>query len=171
MLKLKLQYFGHLTWTADSLEKTGLLGKIEGRRRRDDGGWDGWMASLTQWTWAWANSGKWWRTGKPVVLQSMGSKESDMTWWLNSNSADVSQHVPGWCPCGHSPNWLLGNRQFVILLFVRSRALLGAWDRRFLLLSVPCHFPSFLNCSVSGSTRNAFLIYHYVSGLNLLNVL
>ena len=38
----------------------------------DDRGWDGWMASLTQWTWVWANSRKWWRTGKPAVLQSMG---------------------------------------------------------------------------------------------------
>ena len=47
MLKLKLQYFGHLMRRVDSLEKTLMLGKIEGRRRR--GGQDGWMASLTQW--------------------------------------------------------------------------------------------------------------------------
>ena len=47
MLKLKLQYFGHLMRRADSLEKTLMLGKIEGRRSR---GLDGWMASLTQWT-------------------------------------------------------------------------------------------------------------------------
>ena len=37
-------------------------------------GWDGWMASLPQWTWVWANLGRWWRTGKPGVLQSMGSQ-------------------------------------------------------------------------------------------------
>ena len=48
MLKLKLQYFGHLMWRADSLEKTLMLGKIEGRRRRNNRGWDGWMASPTQ---------------------------------------------------------------------------------------------------------------------------
>ena len=71
MLRLKLQYFGHLMRTADSLEKTLMLGKIEGRKRRDDRGWNGWMASLTQWTWVWENSGRWWRTGKPNVLQSM----------------------------------------------------------------------------------------------------
>ena len=35
-------------------------------------GWNGWMASLAQWTWVWANSGRWWSTGKPGVLQSMG---------------------------------------------------------------------------------------------------
>ena len=39
---------------------------------RDDRGWDGWMASLTQWTWVWASSGRLWRTGKPGVLQFMG---------------------------------------------------------------------------------------------------
>ena len=40
----------------DSLEKTLMVGKIEGRRRRDNRGWDGWMASSTQWTWVWVNS-------------------------------------------------------------------------------------------------------------------
>ena len=48
MLKLKLQYFGYLMWKTDSLEKTLMLGKIEGGRRKDDRGWDGWMASPTQ---------------------------------------------------------------------------------------------------------------------------
>ena len=38
----------------------------------DDRGWDGWMASPTQWTWVWASSGSWWWTGKPWVLQSVG---------------------------------------------------------------------------------------------------
>ena len=40
----------------------------------DDRGWDGWMASPTQWTWVWANSRSWWWTGRPSVLQSMGSQ-------------------------------------------------------------------------------------------------
>ena len=40
----------------------------------DDRGWDGWMASLTQWTWVWVNSGSWWWTGRPGVLQFMGSQ-------------------------------------------------------------------------------------------------
>ena len=59
MLKLKLQYFGHLMQRTDSLEKTLMLGKIEGRMRRGDRGWDGWMSLLTQWTWVWANCGRW----------------------------------------------------------------------------------------------------------------
>jgi len=69
----KLQYFGDLMWRTDSFEKTLILGKTEGGRRRDDRGWDGWMASLTQWTWVWVNSGSWWWTGRPGMLQSVGS--------------------------------------------------------------------------------------------------
>ena len=80
MLKLKLQYFGHLMRITDSLEKTLLLGKLEGRRRRGDRGWDGWMTSPTWWTWVWGSFRSWWWTGKPGVLQSMG--ESDTTEWL-----------------------------------------------------------------------------------------
>ena len=60
MLKLKLQYFGHLMWRADSLEKTLMLGKIEGRRRR---GWQRmrWLdGTPTWWTWVWVNSGSRW---------------------------------------------------------------------------------------------------------------
>ena len=48
-----------------------------------DRGWDGWMASPTQWTWVWANSRRYWRTGKPGVRQSMGS-QLDMTERLNN---------------------------------------------------------------------------------------
>ena len=57
-LMLKLQYFGYLIWRAHSLEKTLMLGKSEGRRRRGGRGWDGYVASPTQWTWIWANSGR-----------------------------------------------------------------------------------------------------------------
>ena len=46
----------------------------------DDRGWDGWMASLTQWTWIWANSWRWWRTGKPGVLLSTGSQRIGHDW-------------------------------------------------------------------------------------------
>ena len=74
MLKLELQYFGHLMGRANSLEQTLMLGKIRAGREGDDRGWDGWTASPTQWTWVWASSGRWWRTGRPGVLQSMGSQ-------------------------------------------------------------------------------------------------
>ena len=80
MLKLKLQYFGHLMRRADSLEKTLMLGKIEGFRRR---GWQRmrwWIASPTQWTWVWGNCGSWWWTGRPGVLQPMGSQRVGHDW-------------------------------------------------------------------------------------------
>ena len=86
MLKPKLQYFGHLMRRADSLEKTLMLGGIGGRRRRDNRGWDGWMASPTRWTWVWVNSSSWWWTGRPGVLQFHGvaksqTQLSDWTDW------------------------------------------------------------------------------------------
>ena len=98
MLKLKLQYFGHLMWRADSFEKTLMLGKIEGRRRRGDRGWDGWMASPTRWTWIWVNSRSWWWTGRPDVLQFMGSQRVGHDWatklsWSSLNSPLVTPKV------------------------------------------------------------------------------
>ena len=69
MLKMKLQYFGHLMQRVDSLEKTLMLGGIGAGGEGDDRGWDGWMASPTRWTWVWVNSGSWWWTGRPGVLR------------------------------------------------------------------------------------------------------
>jgi len=73
-----------ILWPPDvknySMGKTLMLGKIEGRRRRGHIGWDGWMASLTQRTWVWANSGSLWRTGSPGVLLPWGRKKSDDDW-------------------------------------------------------------------------------------------
>ena len=98
MLKLKLQYFGHLMRTADSFEKTLMLGKIEGGRRGDDRG-DGWMASLTQWTWVWVNSGSRWWTGRPGVLWFMGLQRVGHNWatelnWTEFQRIDVFKL---WC--------------------------------------------------------------------------
>ena len=77
-LMLKLQYFGHMMWRDDSLEKSIIiflmLEKTEHKKRKGGRGWDGWRASLTQWTWISVNSRRWWRTGKPGLLQSMGSQ-------------------------------------------------------------------------------------------------
>ena len=91
MLKLKLQYFGNLMWRVDSLEKMLMLGEIGGRRRGDNRGWDGWMASPTQWNWVWVNYGSWWWTGRPGVLQFMGSQRVRHDWatelnWTESGS-------------------------------------------------------------------------------------
>ena len=55
---------------------------------RDDGGWDGWMASLTRWTWVWLNAGSWWWTGRPGVLQFMGSQRVRHDWVTELNWTD-----------------------------------------------------------------------------------
>ena len=79
-LMLKLQYFGHLMQRANSLEKKRLigkdpvLGKIEGRRRGNRG-WDGWMASPTQWTWVWAKSGVLEFTGLQIVPYDLATEQ------------------------------------------------------------------------------------------------
>ena len=52
-------------------------------------GWDGWMASLTQWTWVWVHSGSWWWTEKPGVLQSMGSQRVGHDWATELNWTEI----------------------------------------------------------------------------------
>ena len=87
MLKLKLQYFGHLIRRTDSLEKTLMLGKIEGRRRKGQQRMR-WMASPTWWTWVWASSGSWWWTGRPGVLRFVGSQRVGYDWATEMNWKD-----------------------------------------------------------------------------------
>ena len=69
-------------------------------------GWDGWTASPTQWAWVWANSGRWWRTGKPGMLQSMGlqrvghdwvTKHSTAHWSSSHNKEILCSSVPSCC--------------------------------------------------------------------------
>ena len=85
MLKLKLQYFGHLMRRVNSLEKTLMLGGIGGRRRRGRQRMRYLDGIITQWTWVWVNSGSWWWTGRPGVLQFMGlqTEYSTKNFYLN----------------------------------------------------------------------------------------
>ena len=55
----------------------------------DDRGWDGWMASPTQWTWVWVNSGSWWWTGRPAVLWFMGSQRVGHDWVTELNCTEL----------------------------------------------------------------------------------
>ena len=87
MLKLKLQYFGNLMWRID--EKTWCWERLWAGGEGDDRGWDGWMASPTLWTWVWVNSGRWWWTGKPGMLQSMRSQRVKHTWATELNWTDA----------------------------------------------------------------------------------
>ena len=77
-LKLKLQDFGHLMWKLTYWKR--LCQRLMAGVKGDDRGWDGWMASPAWWTWVWVSSGSWWWTGKPGVLQSMGSQRVGHDW-------------------------------------------------------------------------------------------
>ena len=95
-LMLKLQYFVYLMQRSDSLEKTLMLTpptlKVggEGGNR----GWDGWMASPTQWTWVWVGSGSWWWTGKPGVLQSMRSHGVTKSQTQLTDQTELNREAP-----------------------------------------------------------------------------
>ena len=85
MLKLKLQYFGHLKRRVDSLEKTLMLGGIGGRRRRGRQRMR-WLDGITNsWMWVWVNSGRWGWTGRPGVLRFMGSQRVRHDWATELN--------------------------------------------------------------------------------------
>ena len=94
MLNMKLQYFGHLMRRADSFYNTMMLGKIEGRGKGDDRGWDGWMESPTQWTWVWLDSRSWWWTGRPGVLWLMGWQRVRHNWVPELNWTNHKQQKP-----------------------------------------------------------------------------
>ena len=103
MLKLKLQYFGHLLWRTDSFEKTLMLGKIEDGRRRGRQRIRWLEASPTQWTWVWVNSRSWWWTGRPGVLQSVGWQRVGHNWatelnWICPFRCLSSQFCLFWFP-------------------------------------------------------------------------
>ena len=81
-----------------------------------DRGWDGWMASLTRWTWVWVNSGSWWWTGRPGVLQSTGSQRVRHDW---------ATELIGCRPLGSSVHGILQARILSGLPFPSSGALPG----------------------------------------------
>ena len=74
MLKLKLQYLATWCKQLTHLKRPWCWERLRAGGEGDDRGWDGWMASPAQWTWVWVNSRRWWWTGKPGMLQSMGSQ-------------------------------------------------------------------------------------------------
>ena len=89
MLHLKFQHFGHLMQTANSLEKTLMLERLKAGGQGDDRGRDGWIASLMQWTWTQANSGRRWGTEGLVCCSPWSRKELDTSGRLNNKQHDV----------------------------------------------------------------------------------
>ena len=84
MMKLKLQYFGTSCEELTHWKRPWCWERL-GAGGEGDRGWDGWMASPTQWTWVWVNSGSWWWTGRPGVLQFMGSQRVGHNWATELN--------------------------------------------------------------------------------------
>ena len=85
MLKLKLQYFGYLMRRVTHWKRLWCWEGLGAGGEGDDRGWDGWMASPTQWTWVWVNSRSWWWTGRPGMLWLMGSQRVRHYWVTELN--------------------------------------------------------------------------------------
>ena len=100
MLKLKLRYFGHLIQRADSLEKPWCWERLRvgGEGDKMNRGQDGWMPSLTQWTWVWINSGSWWWTGRPGGAAVHGVAKSRT--WLSDWTEPEGRELGRMCEIG-----------------------------------------------------------------------
>ena len=96
MIKLKLQYFCHIRKVLTHWKKPWCWKGLGAGGKGDNRGWDGWMASPTCWTWVWVNSGSWWWTGRPGMLQFMGSQTvghdwaTELNWYKNVKAPFVS---------------------------------------------------------------------------------
>ena len=88
MLKLKLQYFSHLMRRA-YLKRPWCWEGLGAGGEGDNRGWDGWMASPTQWAWVWVGSWSWWWTGRPGMLQFMGSQRVRHDWVTELNWTEL----------------------------------------------------------------------------------
>ena len=153
-LKLKLQYFGHLMWRTDSLEKTLMLGKLKAGREEDDRGWDGWGASPTRWTWVWATLGVGDGQGSLACCSLWGRKELDSTErlnWLWMECESVSYSImsdslwPKKCsPPGSSVHGILQARirEWVAISFSRDLRDPGI-EPRCPALQMTLHHPSY----------------------------
>ena len=94
----------------------------------DDRGWDGWMASPTQWTWVWVSSGRWWWTGRPGVLQSMGSQRVGHDWatelnWTEYSISDQKQ----WVQVGDNSYFMRLKQQAEVRHHTCPQANSGGW--------------------------------------------
>ena len=82
---LKLQYFGHWCKELTHLKRPWCWEGLRAGGEGDDRGWNGWMASPTQWTWVWVNSGSWWWTGRAGLLRFMGLQRVGHDWATELN--------------------------------------------------------------------------------------
>ena len=123
----------------------------------DDRGWDGWMASLIQWTWIWATSRRWWRTGKPGMLESMASQRVEHNW------------VSDWTKQQHSLLFIqIGIYHSVCCSFTNNLRVLGFWiDKR----SWACLFHFKAHSFVfPGSCTSLWKLLYWVTREELMHV-
>ena len=85
LLKLKLQYFVHFMQELTHWKRLWCWEGLGVGGEGDDRRWDGWMASLTRWTWVWVNSVSWWWTGRPGMLWFMGLQRVGHNWVTELN--------------------------------------------------------------------------------------
>ena len=102
ILKLKLQYFSPWCEELTHWKRPWCWERLVVRGKEDDRGWDGWMVSPTEWTWVWVNSGSWWWTGRPCMLQSMGSQRVGHDWATELNRTVNWHFLSSW----NVPLWL-----------------------------------------------------------------
>ena len=80
--------------------------RLRAGREGFDRGWDGWMASPTQWTWVWISSGGWWWTGRPGLVQSMGVQRIGHNWAAEQDWTEKLQHQGTIFTLSSKPNYL-----------------------------------------------------------------
>ena len=102
MLKLKLQYFGHLMWRTDSFERPWCWERLKTGGEGDNRGWDGWMTSPMWWTWVGVSSKSWWWKGRPGMLQSMRLQIVQHDW-----VTELNWKLTHWHGMFSSPPWSL----------------------------------------------------------------
>ena len=124
MLKLKLQYFGHLMRIIFHWKRPWCSERLTAGGEGDDRGWDGWMASLTRRPWVWASSGSWWWTGRPGVLRFTGLQRVRHDWatelnWTDSDCITLKFQVNNFllssldCKILGEKNWLTQHEEVI----------------------------------------------------------
>ena len=130
-----------ILWPPD--EKNWLIGKDPDAGKKLKAGevdhrvWDGWMASLTQWTWVWVSSGSWWWTGRPGMLQSMGLQRVGHDWATELNSSSKIMQLHLWTKkIGTALLWHWWPVSFILLWDQESLPLVKQWLWRFVTANI-----------------------------------
>ena len=118
MLKLKLQFL--VTWREEltHLKRPWCWERLKVGGEGNNRGWDGWMVSLTQWTWVWVNSGSWWWTGRPGVLRFMGSQRVGHEWATELKWSALNSLISGFIYLSLLSFFLLYLTKGFLILFV-----------------------------------------------------